>query len=654
MRIKMPWDDDLTNEQKTAASHLGSHARLLAGPGTGKTLTLTRRVLYLLEEKKVKPQEILVLTFTRAACAELKTRLKKALHKGGSLPNISTLHSFALKLILQNQPRNILPLPIRIADDYEEKWIIKKDIRDILKLSNINEIAELFEKLSADWEKLEANPGSRIPNPKFMGAWEEHRKVYGYTLRDELVYQLKQLIIEGKLNKRALPKYILVDEYQDLNPCDLAVIKALADHDAELFCSGDDDQSIYGFRYANPEGIRRFEQEYTPCQSFELHQCKRCSKNVLHLAEYIADLDPRRIKKQIDADTNAQEGSVNILRFKDQNEEAKGIAYLCKWLVNTRKVEPEGILILLRSDHHKQFSKPIKEALNNEQLKSAIVTNPLEVFNCPKDEKDREQCEGRYFISLLRLIANQNDHLAWRTLLTLRNNGIGEKTIEKIYEYAISSGKQFSDVLCELKNNSVATLKFSSRVAKEISEIEQTLNDMQNTQRNSSLVDYIKSLVDKCVQSVETKSTLIGLFENIIKTAEAANVPDLLNALNVSLGNYEQETIKGSINLMTMHQAKGLTSEAVIIVAAEDEYIPGRSTGEREQDERRLLYVSVSRARNYLFITHCNQRIGPQKHTGRTSGQLSRSLSRFLRGGPVQSVNGRRFVESLRENLKPK
>ena len=211
----MAWDNNLTEEQKIAASHFGKHARLLAGPGTGKTRSLTQRVMYLVEEKNVAPNSILALTFTRAATAELKGRLKVEFGEGGKLPRVSTLHSFALKTILENSARVRLPSPIRIVDDFEERWIIQEELKAVLGLQKVSQVADLLNRMSADWEQLTQDWEARFPEPKFLGAWREHRSVYGYTLRSELVYQLKLALSEGQLQLEEPPAHLLVDEYQD-------------------------------------------------------------------------------------------------------------------------------------------------------------------------------------------------------------------------------------------------------------------------------------------------------------------------------------------------------------------------------------------------------------------------------------------------------
>lgn len=646
----MAWNDNLTPEQQKAASHFGKHARLLAGPGTGKTRSLTRRVLYLVEQKGVKANKILALTFTRAATAELKGRVKADLGDNSPLPHISTLHSFALKTILQYGTAFRLPQPVRIADDYEERWIIQEELKRILKLQRVSEAADLLARLSADWEQLTADCADwekRFPNPAFLGAWREHRQVYGYTLRSELVYQLKQALTEGDLQIDSPPSHLLVDEYQDLNACDLAVIRALAEKGAELFSAGDDDQSIYGFRYANPEGIRRFHREYNPCALLELAECKRCDRKILELALYIARQDPRRLDKPIHPADGAGNGEVRILRFDKQDSEADGIAKICVWLTKKIGIAPEEILILLRSDHNVQFSKPIREALKAHGLEVAKVANPLEPLNCPEDDAGSAQNDGRILLCLLRLIVNPKDHLAWRTLLALRDNGLGDAAMEALYELARKEGKTFSDVLQLVKSDPTPLSRFGNKVKDEVEAIE-SLVAGEKPQPTASLGEFIRGFAQKHIADGAVREAVSKVFERVLEVADVENLDELLRAINVSLGDAEQERQKGAINLMTMHQAKGLSADAVFVVAAEDEYLPGRSTGSRADDERRLLYVSVTRARHYLFLTHCRKRTGPQRHTGRNSGKLQRTLSRFLSGGPISSEVGARFVAGLK------
>ena len=153
----MSWSDNLLHDQEVAAAHTGTHARLLAGPGTGKTLTLTRHICFLIDDQNVAPDKILALTFTRAAARELRQRVAAELGEKQS-PTVSTLHSFALRQLLRNAPTIIaLPQPLKIADDWEERHIVLEDLKSLLNLQRINDARELLNDLSADWQSLTAD-----------------------------------------------------------------------------------------------------------------------------------------------------------------------------------------------------------------------------------------------------------------------------------------------------------------------------------------------------------------------------------------------------------------------------------------------------------------------------------------------------------------
>jgi len=631
----MPWDDNLSAEQRVASSFTGTHARLLAGPGTGKTLSLTRRIVYLLTETDVQASEILVLTFTRAVTAELRGRVLQELEAEAQLPIISTLHSFALRTLLRYSAGISLPQPIRIADDYEERQIIIEDIKRLMNLTRVNDATALIQQLSSDWEQLRVDePGYRAPNPQFMGAWNEHRLKYGYILRAELVYQLKQALEQGQIDFDSNISHILVDEYQDLNACDLAVINHLTGDGAELFVAGDDDQSIYGFRYANPDGIRRFDSSYAPSESLVLEECRRCDRDILALSQYVAHQDIRRLDKPLRPCDTASEGMVRILRYQTQNEEAEAIASICLDLTNDHSISCGNILILLRSDGNRRFSNPIRNALLRADLEVATVSNPLDPLN---------DIEGRHFISLLRLIINPHDHLSWRTILFVRDNNVGSGTIDSVYNLAQERGIAFTDAL-DLVKEDHSIIPRGRVLANAIEDVEEIVNPSRDISQGADLSEFIESLATDQIDNDDEREEIVEIFIRVLREGNIETIEDLLRAIFVSVENGEQELESNAINIMSMHQAKGLSADAVFVVAAEDEYIPGRAEGVEVDDERRLLYVSLTRARHFLFITHCVRRTGQQRHSGSTSGTANRHLTRFLSGGPIQSMSGNQFT----------
>jgi len=643
----MPWDEELNEEQKNAASHVGSHACLLAGPGTGKTLVMTRRILYLVQEKNIDPSDILVLTFTRAAAYELRQRVSKEL--GGSpMPRISTLHSYCLRQLLRNSPiASDLPKPLRIADDWEEREIVLEDLKRMLGIK-VDEVREKLNLLSSDWQTLEADVkdwDQRFADPKFLGAWREHRRIYGYLLRAELVYRLKRVLEQrDDLNLEGPPKYVLVDEYQDLNRCDLAVIQALARYGSEIFVAGDDDQSIYGFRKAHPAGIRRFTKEYEGAQQLSLSVCKRCDPQILKLGLFVAEQDYRRIPKKIYVDDERAPGEVQILRFTDQKSEAEGVAALCRCLIKGKGYEPHEVLILVRSDRHQIFSSVLRRALQAASIPVVAATS---------DTGPLDQREARQLLALLRLGANPVDHLAWRTLLQLRRNRLREKAITAVYKLAREKGIGFSEALGCIEESPNLVPRFGAQLAKEAKGIREVIAPLaalkdaeeEGEMRSECLLGQIRKLATNVIQSDQERQNALAFIRKIIETMGAETLEDLVQSLSASSEDIEQELEQGKVNIFTMHKAKGLTAKAVFVVAAEDECIPFRESGDEIDDERRLLYVSLTRAKHHLFITYCQERTGAQQHSGRNAGEKRRTLTRFLRDGPISPVSWEEFFQ---------
>jgi len=655
----MAWDDDLLPDQRNAASHVGTHARLLAGPGTGKTLTLTRRVSYLVEKEGVAPSGILTLTFTRAAAHELRERIESELG-ADRLPRVSTLHSFALRQLLRNATRiTLLPQPLRIADDWEERHIILEDLKRLLGLQRVDQARDLLNELSADWQSLTADEADwerRFPNPQFLGAWREHRTIYGYVLRAELVYQLKRALEQDPdFAVDGSPTHLLVDEYQDLNRCDLAVAKAIADRGAEVYCAGDDDQSIYGFRKAHPEGIRRFPEDYQPSEPLTLEICKRCDPAILDLALFVARQDHRRLEKPLRAEDDRTGVEVAVLRFADQEEEAASVAKLCKCLVQEHGLEPDDILILLRSDRNGAFSSVLNDALAREDLVTSVATAESD----PLDE-----APGRQVLALLRLVVNVDDHLAWRALLELRQNLLGEQAISALYQLGTSRGMSFASAVQVVAAEPSLIQRHGARIKAEYESIRQIVDALRTAEPNGgaprdqqNLLEAVRHVV-RSVTTVEGQvSAITARFTTTVETIQPDSLEQLVRVLEVSNESLEQEIVTGTVNILTMHRAKGLTAEAVVVLAAEDEYLPGRAQGDQLGDERRLLYVSLTRAKHRLFMTYCRERTGKQKRTGRPAGQnpdtgkpvwkSCRTLTQFLQGGPVAPVSGVVYIQGL-------
>lgn len=617
----------LTPDQTKAVHHKGSHARLLAGPGTGKTFTLTHRVLSLVLNENVEPEGILLLTFTRLAAQQLREKLEEVLKPHNKdIPTVSTLHSFALRQILFNSKIiDTLPTPVRIADDWEERNIILEDLKTMLGLKKIDDVKDLFNRLSADWGNLNADEQGweeSFKIPQFISAFREHKDLYGETLRAELVYQLKKSLNQNgefKLDKEY--KHILIDEYQDLNPCDLAIVKEFAVKGAELYVVGDDDQSIYGFRYANPRGIRDFPVNFDGAQKLALETCYRCDKKILSTAEFVANLDRDRLPKPTKPRDDAEDGEVKLLRFNDQYAEAKNIAKKIKSLIDSGTLAKE-IVLLFRGSIGKLIIPIVEE------FKKLGIPYTETVETEIDDSK-----EYRIILSILRLLNDKEDNLALRTLLQLEKNNLGDKCIEAVHSICSSKKISFAQAIDEILDNPSMI-----KQGKKISEYMRSVNEKLTKYKEiTTLDDMITRVVEENMTECPLREKIQALFKKAI-IGEDQKLADFLRTLSTASEIIEQDVEGDGVNLLTMHQAKGLTYDVCFIVGIEDEYLPGRYAEANIDDERRLLYVSMTRARHKLYMTYCVKRINGQRHTGSNSGVENRQLTRFLKDIPSLTV----------------
>lgn len=644
----MAWFSNLLDNQKDAASCNGDKVVLLAGPGTGKTLTLTRRICYLIEEQGVKPEDIYVITFSRAAAAELRTRITKELGET-SIPKTSTLHSFALSQLLRlTKYNNNLPKPIRIADDWEERHIVLEDLKRQLSISKVPNVKDLLNQMSSDWQSLTADEQeweNRFPNPRFIGAWREHRQVYAYTLRSELVYQLKHTIQQNpQIIDNIGFSHLLVDEYQDLNRCDLAVIKFLSEAGIRLFVSGDDDQSIYGFRKAHPMGIRRFTLDYQQSESKNLNICKRCDQNILDFSLFVARQDPLRIDKVIVSDST-RTADIRVLRFDNQITEAEGLSRLCRYLINHEGIQAQDILILLRSNKNNCFSNIIANSLLDHGISVKTQETESSVF---------DDTGGRRLLSYLRLISNPSDELSLRTLIQT-TQGIGPGAIDSIYRICLDRSIRFTQALDQIAQQPLILTRWGNGVKLAYDKIRECLVRYKKPYdpsgiTNAELQDLISIICTDLDLQVTKQVQILNWLQNYIDTSddELLKLDTVLREKDTSLENAEVVFEEGKVHIMSMHKAKGLTAEAVIIPACEDEHIPGRNTEiESMKEEMRLLYVSLTRAKHYLYLTYCNRRTDSQCYAGSNLGRTQRTLSRFLADAPVSPTDGTQFTRSL-------
>jgi ATP-dependent DNA helicase UvrD/PcrA len=628
--------DPTPEQQEILAYQPGHHARVLAGPGTGKSATIVALIERLLEGAEAP--RIRLLTFTRAATGELAKKV--AQHPSAAAERPSTIHSFSISVLLRNPGAGGFPEPLRIADPWEYENLVRPTLAARVGVG-VRELDRLVREMAAAWESLEPEEDPRVnarTRARFLGAWDEHRRVYGYTLLAELPYALRQALIDHHDLQGANYNVLVVDEYQDLNACDLSVLHLLADRGCSLIGAGDDDQSIYSFRRAAPEGIRRFPDDYVGADDFALSVSQRCGEAIIDWATFVIEGDPDRPPRpRLEASEDAPDGEVALLAFDGHVSEARGVAALIQKLVEEEGVPAEEILVLLRTDYNKHFSRLI----DTELARLGIESSDPEVVGSMLAER-----ENRWLLAAFRLLVNRQDSLAWATLLHL-TRGIGEAFVNFVYDVARESRTQFGAALLDARAEDFAGAPAGAgRLARHvIDSLSEWLDgiDVPATEDQNDWGEWIALTAGYGpvpAPSDELRELLIALDEN----AEPEQGLGRYLGQIWPLGRDRALAESPGVRIMTMAGAKGLTVQATIVAALEDEIIPRQEPPLDE--ERRLLYVALTRAREYVFGTWARRRTGPTARVGGGAAITRRTLTRFLRDGPVASEDGVRYIRA--------
>lgn len=631
----MPFEP--TEEQSLVINHpIETNARLLAGPGTGKSATLLALVNRI---TKNSPEiRLRLLTFTRAATAELYRNMTS--EETAIVGQPSTIHSFAISVLLRNPDTGGFPEPLRIADTWEMKSLVNTTLRDQSGFS-LRAIDLLFRELAANWESLQPSENPNIlpeVRARFLAAWQSHRRIYGYTILSELPYALNRAL-ENHDNLEGLDyDCLIVDEYQDLNACDLNVLRLLEDRDISLIAAGDDDQSIYSFRKAAPEGIRRFLSDYPLAIDYSLSSSLRCGTDILNWANYViaGDLSRPTNRELLRPTQNAVSGEVALLSFPGDVSEANGIADIVLNLTGHEQIPPSEILVLIRTDHNRFFSRSIKEKIEERGVRCSDPNLVAQILANPSNRK---------LLSLLRILCHRFDSLAWLSLLKLQN-GIGDQFISFIYNQAAQTTSNFAVKMLELFERDFpdGPQPSSNRAHSLINSMLEILDrtNVPEDEPSDGWSEWISQLIQQPGFPEPT--------EDFIDLLEELNLFDI-NGIGLSrflsqiepLGRDIATAKSDGVRIMTMTASKGLTVRAAIIAGVEDGIVPRPETDLSE--ERRILYVAMTRAKEFLFCTWARRRRGPTARSGYPS-MNRRNHSIFFDGGPEISQDGAQFIQN--------
>jgi len=400
--------------------------------------------------------------------------------------------------------------------------------------------------------------------------------------------------------------------------------------------AGDDDQSIYSWRKAAPEGIRRFLDDYENAIDYPLSVTLRCGKKIIQWANYIIQGDPDRPVDRgvLKPHPSSPDGEIALLSFRGEKSEASGIAKLVQGLINKNGVEPKDILVLIRTDHNGMFSSPIRQEIEKLDIQ---CTDPSYIYSLLAEE------ENRYLIELLRLLINPKDSISWASLLHLTKN-VGNSFYQHIYEKAKESGKTFAEVLFSDYEEEYSGAPTSANIFRNTMDVilpwlEE--NELPEKKPNEGWESWIVELAGKDDVLPKPTSEFSELLLKLDKLSEGEQSLERYLGQIEPLGKDLAQAQSEGVRIMTMGGSKGLTVRATIIGGVEDGLVPHPSSDLSE--ERRILYVAMTRAKEYLFCTWASRRRGPTARAGNSS--MNRRLhSHFLNDGPVKSQNGQNFL----------
>jgi len=565
--------EGLNEQQQKAVVVCDKNLLIIAGAGSGKTKTLTHKIAYILKNNLAKPFEILALTFTNKAADEMKERLCSTLGLSVDGLYIGTFHSVSLRILRQIGKR------YTIYDKHDQEALIKEVITSL----NLDKSKFSPSKISSYISKLKNTGNLEFPVKeleKIYNLYEEKLSSNNALDFDNILINLIQELKNNRelLNKLQIQfKYIFIDEYQDTNNLQYELIKLLYNGKNKVFAVGDEDQSIYAFRGANINNILSFSNDFLPCEIVKLEKNYRSTKNILDIANTIIVNNKMRIGKNLYSDKNGVEPVIK--EFKTNRDEAYFVANEIKHLLTNNP--NYSIAVLYRNNI---LSRTVEEYL----VQYGIAYKKI------GSHKFFEKKEIKDLISFIKLAYNEKDDLAFVRAIS-NFGGIGEKTIANIRELA----NNLNISLYEAAD--LYTKKKSTKVSNFV-EFIKTLQNVMVFDNISSAFKFVFDAVFAKKGFYRENVRELNIQE-LIQFSKAMDVETFLE--NISLDEGYESKVDESVNvkLLTIHAAKGLEFDCVFVIGINEGILPSLFYDSVLEEERRIMYVAITRAKRYLYLS---------------------------------------------------
>ena len=639
--------DTLNPAQREAVEKTEGPVLILAGAGSGKTRVLTTRIGHLIEDKGVQPANILAITFTNKAANEMRERVEETLESDASDMWISTFHSCCVRILRKDINRIGYNRSFVIYDSADQVTLVKDCLKELNLNDKVFEPKMIISTISGAKDKLydpkqfkamhmNDNRMSKIAD--VYALYQDRLKRNSALDFDDLIFKTVELL---KSDKEVLDyyrnrfKYIMVDEYQDTSKAQYELIKILAKEHQNICVVGDDDQSIYGWRGADIRNILEFEKDYDDVHVVKLEQNYRSTQIILDAANTVISNNIERKRKRLWSEKKDGE-LIKIQVAQDEIEESDFVADMIAKISREQNRSYKDFAVLYRANAQ---SRSVEDALNRSQIP----------YNIYVGTKFYERKEIKDLIAYLRVIQNPQDDISIKRIINVPRRGIGLRTIEKIEDRASLKQESIYSVLIDIETNSEISTKARNSISEFVDNVIGTLRTMREVYPVSKLIEkviesidyygYIDELYKGDKEEAEERKDNVKEFISVAmefeQNSEEKDLETFLTGVALTSESSEEEEID-KVSLMTIHTSKGLEFPVVFIVGMEDGLFPiaraVRSMSDSEiEEERRLCYVGITRAKEILYLTLT------QKRTlyGKTNPSIA---SRFMEELPKECI----------------
>jgi DNA helicase-2/ATP-dependent DNA helicase PcrA len=602
--------NELNDAQREAATQIDGPVLILAGAGSGKTKTLTTRLAYLIGEVGIDPANTLTLTFTNKAASEMRERAIRLIGNRSTYPPLlSTFHKFGLLFLKFHIDRLGRPNSFVIIDSDDKKRLIRsltKNFKIDLNISFIaNEISKYKNTLLTPQEVTRK---AELPDYKKVAriyeAYQQNIVENNLVDFDDLLMLTYQILDADPDLRRETSnryRYIMVDEYQDTNELQYKLLRLLASEHNNLCVVGDDDQSIYGWRGANIRNILDFHEHFDDTKVIKLETNYRSTEAILEAANALIEHNASRLGKKLVSHRGTGK-AVQLQHSLDEAHEAKTIARDIKELLS-QGVHPDEIAVLYRIN---ALSRSLEEGFTREGLGFKLIGG-IRFY---------ERAEIKDIISYFRVLSNPHDDFSFLRIINKPKRGIGKASLGKIQHAAYERQGSIYHLIATATLSELETIT-SKRLAKALKRLVDEIHLLQHESQNAlynlitlfeetiGLKDHYAAKVDG-FERIMNIDEFYGYFRDAIAKYPEITLDEFLN--DISLQSDQDQIEEDAIAIMSIHAAKGLEFEHVYVIGMEEEFFPLLGDGTNMEEERRLGYVAITRAKSHLTLCYVDSR----------------------------------------------